>query len=403
VTVLTPAWLTSRELTRLFDALGAPAVDVRCVGGSVRDAVMGRDRADAEIDVGSPETPDRVMTRLRDTGIKCIPTGLDHGTVTAVVDGRPFEITSLRRDTACDGRHAAVEFTTDWREDARRRDFTMNAMSMDRTGVLHDYHEGTADARAGRVRFVGDPGDRIQEDYLRILRLFRFVATHGGEPIDAATLSACAQHKDGISRLSPERVQTEMSKLLGAPNPTASLTQMDACGVLAVVLPAHLDVKGMSRLIAAESQAGITNRMWTRRLAVLVPASTVSSVVARLRLSNADADHLGAIVHDVPLDDAQLRHVLFHDGASVVTDRLICARALQADRVEAAWLKAVAAAVAWTPHPLPVSGGDVLALGLPPGPRIGQVLATMTDWWIDRAFQPSRAEALAELAHLVKK
>src|SRR5579871_5681187 len=184
---LHPVWLSAPELTRLFAALGAPAVDVRCVGGSVRDAVLGRDRVDSEIDIGTPEPPDRVIARLAEARIKAIPTGLDHGTVTAVVEGRAFEITSLRRDTACDGRHAAVEFTTDWHEDVRRRDFTMNAMSLGPGGALYDDHDGVADARAGRVRFVGDPDDRIQEDYLRILRLFRFTALYGRTPIDSPT------------------------------------------------------------------------------------------------------------------------------------------------------------------------------------------------------------------------
>jgi poly(A) polymerase len=403
VTVLAPAWLKARALSRLFDALGAPAVDVRCVGGSVRDAVLGRDRATTEIDLGSPEPPKTVMARLRDAGIKCIPTGLAHGTVTAVVDGRGFEITSLRRDTACDGRHAAVEFTTDWREDARRRDFTMNAMSMDRDGALYDDHGGETDARAGRVRFVGDPGDRIQEDYLRILRLFRFAATHGRTPIDDATLAACTRHKDGLGRLSAERVQAEMSKLLAAADPAAALEQMDACGVLAVVLPHRLSVKGVRRMMAAEARAGIADHAWIRRLAALVPDDAVSAVALRLKLSRADAARLRAVVTDsIALNGpaVDVRRALFHDGGAIVADRLLRAWALWAGKnapAQRAWEEAVAQAKAWTPHPLPVTGQDVLAFGIPPGPRVGGILAAMTEWWIDRGFKPTRAEALGEL------
>src|SRR4051812_43644908 len=188
----------------LFAALGAPDLDVRFVGGCVRNAIIGRPIAD--FDIGTPEPPTVVLKRLARAGIRAIPTGIEHGTVTAVVGKQSYEITSLRRDTACDGRHAAVEFTTDWEEDARRRDFTINAMSLKPDGTLFDYHGGFEDARAGRVRFVGEPADRIQEDYLRILRLFRFFAWYGREEIDTATLNAVGMLKGGLTRLSAERI-----------------------------------------------------------------------------------------------------------------------------------------------------------------------------------------------------
>ena len=259
-----PVWRNDPKLARLFAALGAPTVDVRAVGGCVRDAVMERDRPDSEIDIGTPEPPDAVTKRLEDAGLRALPTGIAHGTVTALVEGRTFEITSLRRDTACDGRHAAVEFTTDWQEDARRRDFTFNAMSLTPKGVLHDDHDGVADARAGRVRFVGDPADRIQEDYLRILRLFRFAALYGRRPIDEATLAACRAHKSGLARLSAERVQTELAKLLAAVDPTAAVAQMRSVGVFAEILPLD-DNEGMLRnLIAIEQGANAADRAWLR-------------------------------------------------------------------------------------------------------------------------------------------
>lgn len=421
VVTFAPVWLNARELKRLFAALGAPAVDVRCVGGSIRDAVLGRDRADSEIDVGTPEPPAQVLARLADAHIKAIPTGIDHGTVTAVVDGRAFEITSLRRDTACDGRHAAVAFTTDWHEDARRRDFTMNAMSLGLDGVLHDDHGGAADARAGRVRFVGDPDDRIQEDYLRILRLFRFSALYGREPIDPATLIACERHKAGLMRLSVERIHSELAKLLAAPDPMAAMTQMTTCGVLAAILPEHQDVDALARLIVAERHipadcpADVLVHRWVRRLAVVIPPSAVGAVVARLKLSHGERERLEQAAGGPIFTPTQaptptsvdFRRALFHLGAGTVMDRLLVSRAARPARDShhdaAAWRSVLTAACAWTPHPLPVGGEDVMGLGIAAGPAIGRILAAMTEWWITAAFVPSRAQALEELARMARE
>ena len=410
-TTLSPVWLDAPELRRLFAVLGAPPVDVRAVGGSVRGAVLGRDTAGTEIDVGTPEPPERVIRRLKDEGIKAVPTGLEHGTVTAVIDGRPFEITSLRRDTACDGRHAAVEFTADWHEDARRRDFTMNAMSIGPDGMLHDDHEGFADARAGRVRFVGNPDDRIQEDYLRILRLFRFAALYGSEPVSAETLAACERHKEGLKRLSAERIRHEMMKLLSAVDPVPSLTQMQSCRVLALLLPECGGVDVLARLVAIEKIAGVADIDWVTRLGTLTLSDASQSVAERWRMSNADHDRLDGIVRSQasfpPSTETELRHALYHHGGAQVAAALLVAWARCAAIVPGedpdAWLRLLSAAQAWTPHSLPVDGGDVVALGIAPGPAVGRVLAAMTEWWIAAGFAPTREEALVELSRVVKR
>ena len=366
----------------LFTALGAPAVDVRFVGGAVRNALMGRDIRD--IDIATPETPDVVLARLVKAGMRAIPTGLDHGTITAVTDAGTAEITSLRRDTACDGRHAAVEFTTDWEEDARRRDFTINAMSLRPDGTLFDYHGGAEDAKAGRVRFVGDPADRIQEDYLRILRLFRFFAQFGRVPIDGATLSAVKAHAAGLSVLSAERIGQEMMKLLAAGNPAPAMALMTATGVLEQILP-DARTGDLARLVDNEQRHEVAPDA-VRRLAYL----NAPEAAQRLKLSNAGATRLALLTSPQPdLTAATLDRALYHLGADVVRDRLLIADGPH---------DLFARVRAWTAKTLPVSGADVLALGIAPGPAVGKLLREVEAWWIERGFIPDRAEGLAELA-----
>lgn len=389
------------EVARLFEVLGAPGIDARVVGGCVRNAVMGLPVG--EIDAATPETPELVMTRLAKAGVRAIPTGLDHGTVTALIGNRSFEVTSLRRDTACDGRHAAVEFTTDWEEDARRRDFTFNAMSLRADGTLFDYFAGRGDAEAGRVRFVGDPGDRIQEDYLRILRLFRFFAWYGRVGIDPPTLAACRTHANGLARLSAERVQAELIKTLAAPAPAAVLTTMKDCGVLPVVLPEVHDIVRLAALARVESAIAAATD-WRRRLAALVNAQDADPVALRLKFSAADRLRLVKLTDAEPLVDAGtppslLRAALYRHGADVIYDRVLLAwahaRAQTTD--DQRWLAQLAIVSEWHPRTLPVSGADVLALGVPQSPRVGEILSAVEAWWIARDFTPTRDEALQEL------
>ncbi|WP_408870062.1 CCA tRNA nucleotidyltransferase, partial [Elioraea sp.] len=244
-----PAVLAAPAVAAVLDALPR----ARLVGGAVRDAIAGLPLAD--IDLATPDAPEAVMAALAAGGTKVVPTGLAHGTVTAVADGRPIEITTLRRDVATDGRHAVVAFTDDWHEDAARRDFTINAMSMTRAGVVEDWFGGRGDLAAGRVRFVGDPGRRIAEDYLRALRFFRFQARYGQGEADAAALAAIGDAVPGLARLSMERVWSELKRILAAPDPTGALALMAATGVLAAVLPEATGRVALAGLVAAGAPA----------------------------------------------------------------------------------------------------------------------------------------------------
>lgn len=385
---------------RLFAVLGYPEVDVRFVGGVVRDRLMGATPSNMgdDTDIGTPEVPDVVMDRLARAGIKVIPTGLDHGTVTAVMDGRSYEITTLRRDTACDGRHAAVEFTTHWEEDARRRDFTINAMSLAPDGTLFDYHGGVTDAEAGRVRFVGDAADRIQEDYLRILRLFRFQARYGQSEIDNATLGAVRTQVKGLAGLSAERITQELSKLLAARNPAPTVAVMAATGALQEVLPEAQTGPALARLIAREHETPVAAD-WLRRFAVLAPEAT-DAVAARLKLSNAETMRLAMLCAAEPALTAAssllaLNRALYHLGQAAVADRLLIAWARDGD--DTGWKTQLARTTAWRDKIFPISGADVLALGLAPGPRVGELLRAVENWWIESGFAPSRDEALERL------
>lgn len=395
--------MTAPAVQRLFEALGAPDVDARFVGGCVRNAVMGA--VVGEIDVATPERPEQVIDRLAAAGLKAVPTGIDHGTVTAIVDGTPFEVTTLRRDTACDGRHADVEFTTDWHEDSRRRDFTMNAMSLRPDGTLFDDHGGIEDAKAGCIRFVGAAADRIQEDYLRILRLFRFFAWYGRSPIDEGTLAACRAGADGLRSLSAERIQQEMAKLLAAPRPAAAITLMHAYGVLHAVLPEATKPAVLEALVAVEDNAPSFPPDWLRRLAALIADDSAGHIARRLKLSNAACARLTLLTKAEPkiskdIGDRDLRRLFYKLGAALVVDRALLAwvqSAVTGDIDIEAWRAILRAAVEWTPRRFPITGDDVLALGVPRGAEIGTRLAEIETYWIDSGFDMSREDLLNAL------
>ncbi len=397
-------WMSEPEVTRVLAALGAPDVDVRFVGGCVRDALAGRVIHD--IDIATPDTPGIVQQRLEKAGLKAVLTGLDHGTITAVTEGRTFEITTLRRDTACDGRHADVEFTTDWKEDAGRRDLTVNAMSLSPDGTLHDYFAGQADLAAGIIRFVGNAADRIQEDYLRVLRLFRFHAHFGRAPVDAETLSACQQHTEGLKTLSAERVHQEMAKLLSALTPVDSIKQMRSCGVLQVLLPEVESGQMLGALINVEAIAQI-KPAWVRRLAALVrPTIRVRDLTQRLRLTNQEADLLAFLMGPQPALAANMRvpsfdFVLFRHGKDVIIERLalLAARDSKPDL----WLPLFERTKAWVPQPLPISGADILALQIAPGPAVGRALRAAEEQWAESGFQASAADLLAHVQSFLAK
>ncbi len=395
------AWLSAAPSRAVLRALAAGGKPVRFVGGCVRDGLLGRSRDDRDLDLATPEHPDDVLKLLAAAGLRAIPTGLAHGTVTAVVDDRRFEVTTLRRDVACDGRHAEVAFTDDFAADAARRDFTINAMSCDGEGRLYDDFGGRADLAAGRVRFVGQAAARIAEDYLRILRFFRFFAHFGRPPADAEALEACSAGAAAIERLSGERVQTEMLKLLEADDPVPALRLMAETDVLAQVMPGAVGLERLTKLIALVPAADAVLRLGALLRPPPANADAADGVGERWRLANRDCVRLQALVAADPIrlggSTAEHRRALYRLGAERFTDLV---RLSAADTTDDA-RPALAAAAKWQPRSLPVTGDDVLELGVPAGPRIGELLRALEDWWLAHDFQPDRAACLAQLRSLL--
>jgi poly(A) polymerase len=394
------AWLRAPATRRVLRALAAGGRPVRCVGGCVRDGLLGRMAPGRELDLATPEVPQRVIELLAAADLKPIPTGLAHGTVSTVLDGQRFEITTLREDVACDGRHAEVRFTEDFAADAARRDLTINAMSCDAEGRLFDYFGGRDDLAAGRVRFVGRAADRIAEDYLRILRFFRFFAHYGRPPADAEALAACAAAAPELARLSGERIQAEMLRLLEAADPLPALELMAAGGVLAEVIPGPVALERLACLLAVAPEADPLLRL--AALLRQTPAEP-AALAERWRLSSRDAERVLALT-TTPLPalaaaPAERRQALHRHSADLYRD---LARLAAADQPDAPALAAsLAAADAWQPHKLPLGGDDLIALGIPPGPRLGALLAALEDWWVAHDFTPDHTACLARAQALI--
>jgi poly(A) polymerase len=391
---------TTRAVIAALEAAGG-AGSARFVGGCVRNAVLKRPIGD--IDIATPLTPDAVTRALTDAGLKAVPTGLDHGTITAVAQGRPFEITTLRRDVETDGRRAVVAFTTDWAEDAQRRDFRLNALYADPDGRLYDpTGGGLDDARAGRIVFVGDAETRIREDALRILRFFRFLAWYGrGEP-DAAGLAACAELRGLIANLSAERVSAELLKLLAAEDPRPAVRLMAQSGVLAAVLPEAQGLARFERLVAIETEQLFTEDALLR-LAALLPDDLVTAIglVERLRLSNAQKARLVAALTPEPpivswMSPKETRRLVYQLGAEAFCDRVTLAwAASERPRATPQWRALLPTAQSWTPPRFPLTGEEVMAAGVREGPLVGQVLREVEAWWVENDF-PSDKLALIE-------
>ena len=343
----------------------------------MRDALAGIQAAD--IDLATPQRPEAVAAALADASIRAIPTGLAHGTVTAVLGGHAYEITTLRRDVLTDGRHAEVAWTNDWQEDAARRDFTINAMSLSPDGALHDYFGGAADLAAGRVRFVGDAAVRVAEDYLRILRFFRFQARYGAGPPDPDAIAAIQANLGGIARLSTERVWSELKRILGAPDPDAALALMDQTGVLAAAIPEGVAVKPVAHLPADP----------VLRAAALLTGNR-AAFAARLKLSGAEAAELLALEGPPPLgDDADLRRQLAATPSAILIGRSHLAGQPEAVRAR---IRAI-------PRPVfPLEGRDALAQGLSPGPAVGALLREIRAWWLAGGCVADADACRAELA-----
>jgi poly(A) polymerase len=398
-------WMGGAETKAVIAALEAAggAGCARFVGGCVRNAVIGRPVSD--IDIATPLTPDAVMAALKAAGLKALPTGVDHGTVTAVARGKPFEITTLRRDVETDGRHAVVAFTTDWTEDAMRRDFRLNALYAEPDGRIHDpTGRGVADARAGRIVFVGDPQTRILEDGLRILRFFRFYAWYGrGEP-DAAGLAACAALKDHILPLSHERVSKEVLALLAAEDPRPAVRLMAQTGVLAITLPMLEGTHRFEALVEIETDYGFAPDA-VLRLAALLPRDPINVMFAaeKLRLSNAQRQRLVASLGTVPrmvswMSPRETRRAVYKLGWETFRDRAMLAWAQAEHSAGAAqWRALLPMAETWPRPSLPLSGEEVMAAGVPEGPRVGEVLREVEDWWIDQDFPADKLAVIEQL------
>ena len=369
MTLLPPAeWRDRPGLARLVTALGAG--NARIVGGAVRDTLLGIETAD--IDLATPHDPRVVIQLLEAAGIKAVPTGIDHGTITAVSRDEVYEVTTLRRDVTTDGRRATVAFTDDWREDAARRDFTINALYADpATGEIHDYFGGIADLEARHVRFIGDPYRRIAEDHLRILRFFRFLARFG-EIADPDGLQACTERANDLMALSRERIANELLRLLVAPRTVEVVTLMIERGVFVPVLPEIAGIARLADLARREANSGIAPDP-IRRLAALLPAdpTIAASVGARLKLSNKQRQRLESATLPVDADAHELAYRL---GIELAVDRLLLSGG------DAAAIRD------WTRPRLPMSGGQLVAKGLKAGPEVAKTLRAIEDRWIAEQF-----------------
>lgn len=378
-------WDGLRRVVAVLSATGQPA---RLVGGCVRDALLGVDAKD--LDLATPLRPEEAMRRLREVGIKVVPTGIAHGTVTAVIEGRPIEITTLRRDVETDGRHAVVDFTDDWTADAERRDLTINALFADLDGTIYDPVGGLPDLRAGRVRFVGDPNRRIAEDYLRIPRFFRFFARFARLPPDPDMIAAITAGMSGIDQLAGERVKAELFSLLALEQPMTGVTLAETVGYWPRIWDAPGDLSALARVIGREAENGLEGDP-LRRLAALAGSAVTPKLAERLRLSKAEAKRLLAIpparreiAEATPNASQRLRRRL---GATVARDAAL----IDADDDLATGWVAVTARQA---PAMPLTAADLLALGLTPGPELGRRLTALQDWWDDAEGEPDRATCL---------
>lgn len=400
-----PAWMTLPATVAVIEALEAKgfAGCARFVGGCVRNTLLKTPIDD--IDIATTLTPDQVTEALEQAGLKAVPTGVDHGTVTGISQGRPYEITTLRKDVSTDGRRAVVSFTKSWAEDAERRDFRLNALYADADGRLFDpTGEGIADCLAGRIVFVGDPMTRIREDYLRILRWFRFHAWYGKGDPDQAALTACKALKGMLSGRAAERTQKELLKLLAAEDPRAALRLMAATSVLSSVLP---QVKALTRfetLVAIQTEQLFENDAEIR-LAALLPDDAVIArdTAERLRLSNALKDRLIEAAGKEPrivswMSPREARRTVYKIGLRAFTDRIKLGWAASTrPSTTSQWRGLLALAETWTPPAFPLTGDEILAAGVPKGPMVGEVMREVEEWWIDNDFMDDKLAAVERL------
>lgn len=404
------SWLSSPEVDHVFTALQSTGGTARFVGGCVRDALANRPVHD--IDIATTTLPDQSRKLLEDTGARVIPTGIDHGTVTAIINDQSFEITTLREDVATDGRHATVAFTTNWYADAMRRDFTINAMSATQTGAVYDPYDGISDLAHGRIRFIGRPAERIAEDYLRILRFFRFYATHGKPPADSDGMTACRLAADKIGTLSAERIRDEMMKILGTPGLADTVLLMRGESILEHVLPEAGEVGRLRALVWLTTRAirldGIRHDPLLN-LAALLSAdeegSTGRAVAERWNMSGAQRARLTALTMPLDTDPLAPRNdltkYLYEHGADITRGRALLAWAdevglkgrLPAERT-AAWISLLGMTGNQTRPAFPLSGRDIIDQGIGSGPEVGVILRKTEDWWAENGCSADRRTCL---------
>lgn len=389
-------WAQGNAVAKVLRAIKGAGGEGRFVGGCVRDALLGRDIRD--IDIATNLSPEKVLAALAAANLKAVPTGIKHGTVTAIADHIGFEVTTLRRDVETDGRRAKVLFTDDWQEDAARRDLTINALFCDAAGTVHDYFEGLADLVAGRVRFVGDPGQRMDEDYLRILRFFRFHADYAKGDFDAPAILAATQRRGELKRLSGERLRQETLKLLTARNGVAVWGDMLARDFVSSYLPWAITQDRLVKVANLEERLNLTpNAM--RRLAALAVTGSGAEIADTLKLANSERARLLAASDERSLfdvtSDASIRRQIYAIGNDVARDRILLD--WQAGESDALWQRAFEIVESWPRPTLPLAGRDLIKLGYSAGPELGEKLSALEQWWIDGDFQADAAACLAEV------
>ncbi|WEX76532.1 CCA tRNA nucleotidyltransferase [Sinorhizobium numidicum] len=409
-------WFEVASLRRVFELLNVDGGEVRVVGGAIRNSLLGLPVSD--VDLATTWRPEEVAARAKAAGIKSVPTGFDHGTITLVVDGTPYEVTTLRRDVATDGRRAEVAFGTDWKADAERRDFTINALYAARDGEVFDYVGGLADVETRTVRFIGNAAERVAEDYLRVLRFFRFFAHYGHGRPDAEGLRACAQARAKLSTLSAERVWGETKKLLSAADPGRALLWMRQAGVLSEILPEteKWGIDAIPGLVTAERIFSWEPDPLLRLAAIVPPdAERLEAMAARLRLSKAEGTYFGRFANAPEiastLADAALDRLLYRHGTDgiIVRIRLSLASARRKSENDPAFLAETAAfqrllarAEKWRRPVFPLGGADVLKAGVAAGPKVGELLAELENFWIERNFNVDRATLVARLESMAR-
>jgi len=400
-------WLRPSPSARVLELLNRDGEEARVVGGAVRDAMLNIPIG--EIDIATTALPAEVVRRAKAAGIKAVPTGIEHGTVTLVVDSTPFEVTTLREDTETFGRKATVAFGRDWVRDAERRDFTINGLSAGADGVVHDHVGGLQDIAARRVRFIGDPDKRIAEDYLRILRFFRIHAAFGtGEP-DRAGYLACIAGRAGLASLSAERMRMEMFKLMVAEGAAVAVSAMAEGGLLLLIFGGVAYTGPFQSMISAERLLGLKPDP-VRRLAALAVAITddAKRVAARLRLTNAETRALDSMGHRwwrlAGMDEATARRRLYRLGEERYRDRLLLAWARAGGQTDPApWQHLVTLPQRWSAPKFPLKAADFMARGIAEGPALGQVLAQAEDAWLAAEFPLDEAALKAIADHTVSR